>query len=437
MPRPKLALICGFIGQAAALIVTDGSPCKYLCGNVPDSTSVGDLECDQNSYNSSDAGRVFSQCLTCEFTSGYVSPANETDQQLMLYNLRYATSACLFDYPKPESSNGDNSDGGPCTTSEGCGKYQDALSYGNLSSEFSQYEYCDLWPTGDLDHLEKCRGCLQSGEQEVVANFIEILQAGCEQQPEPGVLVSFEGDPFSKDDVRITEPSPTATVDPDWFDHGPLNLEAKVGIAAAGLVVVLILLGACIIWRGKRKRRAFLRSVEHKYSSQPMRTKAWPMNMHLKTHEMNDTPLSQKPLRSWDESPVTAPSETFPRYFSPYSSTFNSPVSATDAPMPNWPVIGHASNTQEARTNIIGVALGGDDRSSSDKASSKGKEPEESYEMQDVDMHQGYVQPDYAQHQQYTPPPQSQSQYQDFAQQWQNHRHQAEPHGQYYDGRPI
>jgi hypothetical protein len=434
MPRPKLALVCGFIGQAAAVIVAEGSPCSTNCGNVLTSTSPDDIECDQGSYAASDAGRLYQSCLTCEFTSGYASPTQESDQQLMLYNLRYATSSCLFNFPKHE-----NSYSGQCTTSEACEKFQDALGYRNLSSEYSSYEYCDVWPTGDTEHLDNCRECLQSAEEQYLANFIEILQAGCEQQPRAGVLVSFEGNPFSTDDVRITAPSPTATVNPDWFDDGPLNLEAKVGIAAAGFAILLSVLGCCIIWRGKRKRRAFLRSIEHKYSGQPARTKAWPMSMHLKTHEMNQTPLSQKPLRSWDESPVTAPSETFPRYFSPYSSTFNSPVSATDAPMPNWPVIGPTSPSQNAPGTSIGVALGGDDRSSSDKASSKGKEPEESYEMQDVETRHGYgpVQPTFPQHRQFAPAQPSQSQYYDFAQQWQDHGNQGGSHPQFYGSRAM
>lgn len=55
---------------------------------------------------------------------------------------------------------------------------------------------------------------------------------------------------------------------------------------------------------------------------------------------MNDTPLSQKPLTGWDDSPqsATASDQPYSRYFSPYSSQYNSPVSAAEGPSNmQWP----------------------------------------------------------------------------------------------------
>ena len=105
------------------------------------------------------------------------------------------------------------------------------------------------------------------------------------------------------------------------------------------------------------------------------------------------TPLSQRPLRdAWDDSPMTAGSEQpFPRYFSPYSSQFNSPVSATDhlQQQQQWPVLGGAEKhaTPHEVERSIGLAFGGVDADSSVdvvKGHSDGKRPEE-YEMHRVE----------------------------------------------------
>jgi hypothetical protein len=104
------------------------------------------------------------------------------------------------------------------------------------------------------------------------------------------------------------------------------------------------------------------------------------------------TPLSQRPLRDqWDDSPMTAGSEQpFPRYFSPYSSQFNSPVSATDhlQQQQQWPVLGGAEKhaTPHEVERSIGLAFGGVDANSSVdvKGHSDGKRPEE-YEMHRVE----------------------------------------------------
>lgn len=280
-----------------------------------------------------------------------------------------------------------------------------------MSSDVGEFDYCDVWPVDDTLDFDGCTECLQVGDQTYLANCtsplnlssdswltcadITILQAGCEQRPEPGVTVAFEGTVFSTDHVNVTAPTPTATVNPDWFDNGPINLGAKVGIAVGGLVFVLCTLGCCIVWNGKRRRRAYLRTIQSRAGQRPagQRPKGWPTPGHLTINsEMNETPVSQRPLRGWDDSPLTATSQplsarsdgTFPRYFSPYSSQYNSPVSATDAMLPNWPVMGHAQMpSQDSGHHTIGMAIGGAEPS--EGSSSKGKSTDESYEMHQVD----------------------------------------------------
>lgn len=87
------------VRSVAAIIVTTGSPCSSQCGNVLDATTPADIECDQNNYGTA-AGTVFKNCIDCELTStDYETNPNQSDQQWMLYNSRYALSECMFNNP--------------------------------------------------------------------------------------------------------------------------------------------------------------------------------------------------------------------------------------------------------------------------------------------------------------------------------------------------
>jgi hypothetical protein len=179
-------------------------------------------------------------------------------------------------------------------------------------------------------------------------NFVVMLNATCLQKPEPGKTISVAGDPFSRTiPMNVTTPTPTPlyTYTPDT---SAVPLGARVGIAAAVIIAILAVAGCCIIWNGKRRRRRYLRELEKRHGEQ-----GWP---HPKTRhggsDMLETPASQKPLRGWDDTPVSAATEastdrTLGRYFSPYSSTYNSPVSAIDGPaMRNWPTLSPQKLTQ-------------------------------------------------------------------------------------------
>lgn len=182
---------------------------------------------------------------------------------------------------------------------------------------------------------------------------------------------------FSSDKVQIVPPSPIATVDPAWFDNGPLNLGAKVGIAIGGFVFLLIILGFFVVCNGKRRRRAYLRTLEEKYTQ-----RGWPTPQNQ--GDMLETPSSSHPLRGgFQDSPMT-PSGPYPPYVSPYPSQFNSPVSAQDMVNMSWPA------AALPKDHNIGVAVGNNEDAQGEWDSSqdfdhKGKGVAESYEMHDVE----------------------------------------------------
>ncbi|KAK0719949.1 hypothetical protein B0H67DRAFT_486953 [Lasiosphaeris hirsuta] len=434
---PRIAVAASISARlVAALIVSPGSPCSTSCGNVLGSTSPDEMVCDAASYSGKSAGIVFENCIKCETTSTY-SSGTQTDTQWLLYNLRFNLGFCLWG-----DLGNTNAGSNPCLTSMACEPLKDAVSFGNYTKSLGPYDYCRGW---DPENVEKCTTCLvRLPDGYFLSNYVTMLDAGCQQKPGINSTISIQGNPFETIPVVITAPTPTYASVPSP-DYGPVSLGARVGIAFGGLAFILAIVGCCIVCNGKRRRRAFLRDLERRHGGP-----GWP---HPKSRfgsggDMLETPASQKPLRNWDESPISAITEAterttpLPRYFSPYNSQYNSPVSATDGPgavsSVNWPALSpqqidqlmqdqspaygssahgspaHAftqwpSPTQEKlyqqqmhhekRQNeiAIGLALGGDEASLRSKGSNpsisnnpyavegKGKNRDEVYEMHEVE----------------------------------------------------
>lgn len=320
-----------------------------------------------------------------------------------------------------------------------CGALQDAFQYGNLSTstDIGAYDYCENWSESTL--VTGCINCLRSSSQSFMANMVAMLQVGCDQKPAAGSTISVDGSIFSTTLMNETTPTATST----WsgiYNHGPLSLGAEVGIAIGGLCFILAVAGFCVVCNGRRRRRAFLHKLEmrHKDAGWPHPTTGPQASgvtggMIHRGADMNETPLSQKPLRGWDDSPLsaTASEPNYARYFSPYSSQFNSPVTASDTPgfmHQHWPQNfhdvptynnnnisnsnGYPSSSQEkammqAHHGLedmgiatppvhIGVALGGDEKSLRTQPSNQNVEDDtqhqqnsrlqqvESYELDEV-----------------------------------------------------
>ncbi|KAK6086241.1 hypothetical protein SCUP234_02454 [Seiridium cupressi] len=361
METTRALALSAFYSVASAVLVTTDSPCGTKCGNVLDSTSESDLVCKDSDYSSA-AGIVWQSCLTCESTSSYstkVGKTTYTDLQSMLYNMRFATSTCLF---------GDSLGSTPCITTTACQPLLSALEYDGLASNVTAYGYCSLWSSEQVAKCDQCLSNMEYGHQ--FQNYINVLDGACKMQPTAGTTLAIQGNIFSSDVVSVTTPTPTASVTPSG-PSGPLTLGAIVGVAIGGVAFILGVLGFCIVMNGKRRRRAYLHRREEQ-------RKNWPSPGGA--GEMFETPVSQRPLRGWDESPISATTDaTYPRYFSPYSSQYNSPVSAVEGPKhQQWP----ATATQN-----IGVALSPDGDKSHHSWGDKGKDKlqveRDAYEMQE------------------------------------------------------
>ncbi|KUI71792.1 hypothetical protein VM1G_07198 [Cytospora mali] len=375
----RLAASAALAGSASAILVTQGSPCDDQCGNVLSATTGPDIECDQNNYGSA-AGIVYKNCMNCELSSTYYSTeSNQTDQQWLLYNARFALSYCMFGEPGNVTVN--NS---PCITPPACGSLEQALEYGNFSTSVGAYDYCNEWDLSGF--VAGCVACLQSSEDDYLANLVTLLQVGCDQRPSPGRTVGVKGGIFSTTKMNETAPSLQNTWTNTIDNLGPISLGGKVGIAVGAFCLLLAVAGFFIVCNGRRRRRAFLRKLEMRQKEAGWSHPAATGGVIHRGFDMNETPLSQKPLRGWDDSPGSTDEHHFPRYFSPYSSQYSSPVSATGTPAimaQQWPQNfhnqlphGYPSSSQEkamqdqheaAQGSLsppaqAGLALGGDDR---------------------------------------------------------------------------
>ncbi|KAI1171939.1 hypothetical protein F4777DRAFT_582400 [Nemania sp. FL0916] len=352
--------------EARAVLVAPNSPCQTNCGNVLTSTTDDQIVCHDADYGTT-AGKVFQSCVACESTSAYVTSdgnRTESDLQAFLFNIRYSTAQCLFKL-----------DQGPCSTSQACGRLKDALQYRNLSSSVTPFGYCSGWSDYDI---AKCTQCLLTDSNTIMRNFVSVLSGACSPEAQQLATLPLTGPIFSQNLVNVTNPTNTAT--PNAHNNvGPLTTGALAGIVIGGVVFLLILVGCGVVLNGKRRRKNYLRRREEQ-------TKNWPSPQAA--GEMFETPLSQRPLRGgWGDSPVSAATTEgtfpYPRYFSPYATQFDSPVSAVEAhSQAAWPV---------EKAQSIGLALSPDhDNAESPWGDRKGKEKEvmnndgmEGYELQE------------------------------------------------------
>ncbi|CAK7223968.1 hypothetical protein SCUCBS95973_005359 [Sporothrix curviconia] len=355
-PNLTLVTAVALAGPATALLVAPGSPCEQYCGNVLSTTTGADMTCQDSDYAASSAGIVFETCIGCELKSAY-SSGNTSDLNYLLYNLRYTISYCLFGL-----ENSTDAAGSPCIIEPACGLLEDAFNYDNMTVDVGSYDFCQDWVE---NQVPKCTACLSSSST-FMENYVTILDAACRQMPNDGSTLSVQGTPFSTIPMNVTTPSatPLYTYTPTY---SPISLGGKVGIAVGGLVLILSIAGFLIVFFGRRRRRAFLKGVEARYGGGGHHGggvmggrggDGWPSpdmaQMARNAHDKYSTPTSTQPLRGWDDtSPISVATTAekngngyFPRYFSPYNSQYNSPVSAEDGPpYTTWPAMASMTDT--------------------------------------------------------------------------------------------
>jgi hypothetical protein len=248
-----------FAQQALALKYTPGSPCASVCQddlsqdvsnlNIPN-MSGSDITCVNTDTNNTPEGQRFKTCIDCLQNSTSVE-SDQNDQELFLYNLRYALDSCLFDF-----SNATDAVSTPCSTDLSCGPLQAALEYDNLSDTGISYGYCSADTNAFLgSFLPKCISCLQDSiEESYLSNYLIALQAGCLQQPPAGTLIGLDSYLFIPYPVNITSPG-----QPIYSTSSSHKLSQGAIIGIVVTLAILFLVACAVLFICLRKRRVLSR----------------------------------------------------------------------------------------------------------------------------------------------------------------------------------
>ncbi|KAG9255379.1 uncharacterized protein F5Z01DRAFT_51219 [Emericellopsis atlantica] len=244
-----------------ALEFTPGSSCATYCLNDGEDdafsakasfTNGTEITCDDLDFATDDKGIKFQNCLECLSKSDKVED-EESDSHWFIYNLRYALSTCLFDKPESDKNRQISS---PCVLKYACEPLEASLTDDDLKAQAENtWDYCDADDASfEKSKVWKCVECLRIQEFSYLSNFMVALEAGCEQKPDAGNMVSLSGTVFSSSPVNITEPQVDIRTKPKGAGSNDLTTGAIVGIAVG---VGLILFGGLslfiIHWRRQKR----------------------------------------------------------------------------------------------------------------------------------------------------------------------------------------
>ncbi|KAL2266300.1 hypothetical protein VTJ83DRAFT_5652 [Remersonia thermophila] len=271
---------------SSALQVTPNSPCAPVCMDSPgldvsdpnsSTTKTSDIPCVDSDY-SSPVGAKFKDCMTCLQSSTF-SQGSESDVMWFLYNLRYAASFCVFGHP-----NGTGFGSSPCTTDASCGRLASSFEHGIPDpSGTTAYSYCSAGggQAMDFDTYERCVPCISAdGTHEILTNFFVALEAGCRQQPAPGVVLGLNDTIFSTTQVSIVDPADLLK-DKD-SEKPPLPVTVIIGIVAGAVIVLLIISATTFICLRRRRNRRARASGHFDFSHRSHRRSS--MSFQCQTH---------------------------------------------------------------------------------------------------------------------------------------------------------
>ncbi|KAK3898153.1 hypothetical protein C8A05DRAFT_47447 [Staphylotrichum tortipilum] len=269
--RALLTLVTLFSATplSSALQVTANSPCSAVCRDSLDldasdpnssNTRNSDITCLDAAYSSA-AGNKFKNCMTCLQTSTF-SQGSESDTMWFLYNMRYAVSYCIFGFP-----NATDIASTPCSTIKACGHLDVSMEHGIKDpSSTTAYSYCKAGTGAAMDsaNFESCIPCIAAeGKTNYLVNYLVGLEAGCRQQPAPGVLLGLNDTVFANAQITIVDP--TTLKQNNTPKSEGLGIPVIVGIVAAAVAAILIAGATTFICLRKRNNRRARANAEADY----------------------------------------------------------------------------------------------------------------------------------------------------------------------------
>ncbi|KFY25820.1 hypothetical protein V493_04420 [Pseudogymnoascus sp. VKM F-4281 (FW-2241)] len=218
--------------------------------------------------------------------------------------------------------------GQPCLTSRACEPFQGNLQYKGLSPNISTYDYCPNLP---FEAEKRCRDCIQQGDQTYLSNYMATIIGGCAVQN--SAPIHLDHTLFGADYVQVTD----GTSSKSTSGSPAMSLGTRIGIAIGGICFLLALIGITIVCCGRRRRRAKIAERQRRAEEY---TGFGSVNRVLPAPRVT-TKWESDMSGVMEESPMSANAYLNDKHgFSPYSSQYNSPISARDVVAPQqweWP----------------------------------------------------------------------------------------------------
>ncbi|RAO71479.1 uncharacterized protein BHQ10_007491 [Talaromyces amestolkiae] len=188
----------------SALRTVAGSPCTDVCGTTTNTTSdeMACLDADFNSTIGTTVGKNFKSCVSCLLSSPYQNTTiGETDVNWGLFNMRYAFSSCVYDYPVSITNVST-----PCLVS--CTSLGPALDMALTDPVGNQLStFCSSTSFAD-NVVTTCENCYAlTSQQSFFANFLEAVRYNCHFPTSGGTAF-----PISATRIFNTTQLPTTTV---------------------------------------------------------------------------------------------------------------------------------------------------------------------------------------------------------------------------------
>ncbi|KAI9778841.1 MAG: hypothetical protein M1835_004831 [Candelina submexicana] len=203
-----LTVLLLFTTSVNAIRATKNSPCTNACGGTL--TQQGELNCNDDAFNTTDNGRKMKSCLQCESTSTMTNSSSTTDsdQYWFMFNMKYSLQVCLFD------SLSDAAHYTSCTPQ--CGNLRTVLQTTWSPAKdpsLPLYDYCAIDSGSFPWNADACATCLRtvSGSQ-VLANFLNTMKGACDNKPDPfqGKTVNLPRALFDTTDPGGSSPASSA-----------------------------------------------------------------------------------------------------------------------------------------------------------------------------------------------------------------------------------
>ncbi|KAJ5108078.1 hypothetical protein N7456_004753 [Penicillium angulare] len=240
--------LSSFFPAVLGLRVASGSPCASRCNKwgSSDNTTSSEISCVDGAFNTTSKGKDFQDCITCGLKSTYEDETSgATDVNWALFNLRYALSSCIFEYPDHVSNVST-----PCPVA--CGTVQPAIQ---LDIEDPTVDnigtWCDSSSFAD-NVINTCEFCYNlTSNQIYLANFMESIRYNCH-------FPTVTGDEFAVSPSRIfTEsllPSSMSLSTPS-SGGSHVNLGLVIAVPVLAFIIICLGIGTCCFFYIRYRRR--------------------------------------------------------------------------------------------------------------------------------------------------------------------------------------